>query len=303
LETASGNVFYKYKGKEYEYWEMLHFKDLSLDGIRGVSKIRYNQETVGYSKQLRKFGSNAVGTRPPGYFSTEAPYQTIKNQEEGLQGAWTENIAAGKTPFLPFGMKYFPLMITPNDAQYLDAIGATKEEITAIFRTPPTLIQDYGRATFANAEQQDLVFVKYTMLPVITNIEQECNAKAFPEANKNSDTPFYVKGNVNAFLRGDFKTQTEGFKTLFQNGMISLNQVAELMDWPKLAEGGDERYIPMNLISLTKYNDFIDKLTAPVNTNAGNDGGSDNSERSETFQGIIYNNSKKNGHPVNGHAN
>lgn len=295
IEGESGAAYFKYEGKLYLDYEMLHFKDLSLDGFRGISKIRYNAETIGYSKKLRQYGSNAVGVKPPGFFSTDAPYNTIKQQEEGLQKGWKDNIAEGKTPFLPFGMKYNPMQISPEEAQYLESIGATKEDITAIFRVPPTLVQDYSRATFANAEQQDLVFVKYTMLPIITNIEQECNAKLFSESNATSANPYYVKFNVNAFMRGDFKTQTEGFKTLFQNGMISINGVAELMDWPKIA-GGDERYVAMNLIPLSQQQEFIDSLTKPVATNAGNEGGADNAQRGVKLKDLL------NGIYQNGHA-
>lgn len=294
-ETPSGPV-YEYEGRKYQSWEMLHFMDLSLDGRRGISKIRYNAETIGYAKKLKTYGSNAIGIKPPGYFSTEATYDTVKKQEESLSKSWKDKINEGSTPLLPYGLKYNNLQINPGDAQYLDSIGATKEDIYGIFRVPPTLAQNYERATFANAEQQDLVFVKYTMLPIITNIEQECNAKLFSEANNTSDMPYYIKFNVNAFMRGDFKTRTEGYKTLVQNGLISINQVADLEDWAKV-DGGDERYIAMNLISLSKYNEFIDKMTAePQATNAGSEGGSDNAARS--LKDIL-----KNGTPVNGHAN
>lgn len=294
---VAGRPWYEYKGRKYQDWEMLHFMDMSLDGKRGISKIRYNAETIGYAKKLKSYGSNAIGIKPPGFFSTEANYDLVKKQEDSISKTWRDKIASGDAPVLPFGLKYNNLQITPDDAQYLDSIGATKEDIYGIFRVPPTLAQNYERATFANAEQQDLVFIKYTMLPIITNIEQECNAKLFPEANITSAEPFYVKFNVNAFMRGDFRTRTEGYRSLMQSGLISINQVAELEDLPSVPNG-DDRYIPMNLIALSKYDEFISQVTKPTNTTAGNEGGAENSERSEILKGI-YNNGKKNGHAVN----
>lgn len=303
LRTDNGSAYFRYKGKTYQDYEMLHFKDLSLDGYRGCSKLKYNEDTVGYAKKLRNFGSNAVGNKPPGYFSTEAPFDVVKAQEKNLTAGWTENISNGRVPFLPLGLKYFPLQINPGDAQYLEAIGATKEDIYGIFRVPPTLAQNYERATFANAEQQDLVFVKYTMLPIVTNIEQECNAKLFSEANYSSAQPYYVKFNVNAFIRGDFKTRTEGYRTLWERGLITGNMVADLEDWNHY-EGGDRRFIPMNMIPLDKVDDFIDKLNEPVQTNVA-DGGGDNSQRSDEDQKKFLegiDRLKRNG-KLNGHAN
>lgn len=303
LETDNGNALYEYDGKRYQEYEILHFKDLSLDGYRGCSRISYNASTIGYASKLKTFGNNSIGQKPPGYFTTAQNYDVVKRQEGNLQQSWTDNIAEGRTPLLPFGLEYRNLQISPGDAQYLDAVQLTKDDICGIFRVPPTLVQNYLRATFANAEQQDLVFVKHTMLPILTNIEQECNAKLFAESNSTSQTPYYVKINVNAFMRGDFTTRTQGYKTLWERGLITGNMVADLEDWNHF-EGGDRRFIPMNMIPLDRMDEFIDQMKKPVDTNAGNEGGDPdssanaNNNRSE-FQGIKF----TNGHKVNGHAN
>lgn len=294
LKTESGQLYYRYKGKDYQWYEILHFKDLSLDGYMGISRVQYNAQTVGYAKKLKNYGSNAIGVKPPGFFSTEQSYDVVKKQEDNLSKSWREKITSGETPLLPFGLKYNNLMISPGDAQYLDSVGATDQDICAIMRVPPTLVQNYLRATFANAEQQDLVFVKYTMLPLITNIEQECNAKLFAEANATSATPYYVKFNVNAFMRGDFKTRTEGYRTLFQSGMITGNQVADFEDWNHY-EGGDTRFVPMNMIPLDKIDEFIGTLTKPVDSTSGNPGGNPDQQR----QAILDKITKMNGHAVN----
>jgi HK97 family phage portal protein len=298
LETPSGNARYRYDGQEYADYEILHFKDLSLDGYYGCSRISYNADTIGYASKLRKFGKNSIGKRAEGFFTTNNTFDVIKKQQEALQDGWTKAISEGKVPFLPLGLDYKKLQITPAEALYLDAINATKEDIYGIFRIPPTLAQNYDRATFANAEQQDLVFVKHTMLPLITNIEQECNAKLFSEANATSEFPYYVKANVNAFLRGDFQTRTMGYRTLWERGLITGNMVAELEDWDTF-EGGDERFIPMNMIPLSRIDDFLDKLTKPVQTNVGNEGGGDNQERSAmTIQDLISMNGYNHTEPV-----
>ena len=306
IKIHGGRPYFNFTGNSpiiqkrmYEDWEVLHFKDLTLDGVRGCSKVRYNAETLGYASKLKSYGKTAIGTKPPGYFSSEAPFSTIKDQQVDLSKGWKENIAKGLTPFLPMGMKYHHLMINPGDAQYLDAIAATKEDIYGMTRVPPTLAQNYERATFANAEQQDLVFIKYTMLPMITNIEQECNAKLFAESNRTSAEPCYVKFNVSAFMRGDFKSRAEGYRTLFNIGAINGDTIADLEDWNKW-EGGKRRYVPMNMIPVDMVDEFIKTLTAdklPPTT-------SDESEAKRSFEilkGFLFN-QKKNGHTVNGHG-
>lgn len=257
---SEGRPWYKYKDVLYEDWQVLHFKDLSIDGVRGCSKVKYNAETLGYNSQLRSYGRKAIKTKPPGYFSTDAPYDLVKTQQDNISKQWREKIAAGDTPTVPFGLKYNNLLINPDDAQYLEAIGATKEDIYGICRVPPTLAQNYLRATFANAEQQDLVFIKYTMLPLITKIEQECNSKLFAEANKLAAEPFYVKFNVAAFMRGDFKSRSEGYAKLFNIGAIDGDTIADLEDWNKW-EGGNRRFVQMNMMPLDSVDKFMESLT------------------------------------------
>lgn len=262
------NIYYRIKGKVYHDWEVLHFKDLSIDGERGMSKIEYNAKTVGYSHKLANFADKSIGVKPPGYFTTTS--NPNGDAVKALKKDWNESIDDGEVPLLPFGLDYKHLSISPQDAQYLDSKKSTKEDICGIFRVPPSFIQDYGRATWANSEQQDLVFTKYTMTPTVTNIEQECNYKLFSEANKTSAEPFYVKGNMNALLRGDFKSRTEGYKTLFDRGLINGDMVAELEDWNKW-EGGDRRFVPMNMVPLDRVDGYIDKVSEVPKESNNND--------------------------------
>ena len=295
-KTERGDAVYEYNGKTYADYEILHFKDLSLDGYYGCSRIKYNSSTIHYAEKLRSYGQNTIGVKPPGYFTSQANYDVMKRGEATLQKGWKEAIELGKTPFLPFGLEYKGLQIAPDEAQYLESIGATKEDIWGIFRVPPTLAQSYERATFANAEQQDLVFIKYTMLPIITNIEQELNAKLFSEANYKSDNPYFVKFNVNAFMRGDFKTRTEGYRTLWERGLITGNMVADLEDWDHF-EGGDRRFVPMNMMPLDKLDEFVDGLSKPVDSNVADSGGKNN-QRGISFEELmkIMERTKVNGH-------
>jgi HK97 family phage portal protein len=300
ISVYDGKPLYSYKGKTYEDWQILHFKDLSIDGVYGISKIAYNAETIGYAYKLKSYGKNAIGSKPPGYFSTDAPFDTVRKQQDEISKGWKERIAAGQTPTLPFGLKYNNLIISPNDAQYLEAVNATKEDIYGMFRVPPTLAQNYERATFANAEQQDLVFLKYTIMPLLTNIEQECNTKLFAESNKTASEPFYVKFNANAFMRGDLKSRAEFYIRLAQYGLIDGDQVADLEDWNKW-EGGNRRFVPLNTVPLDRVDEVIDSQTQPAP--APQPPTDEDQQRGFTppFKGFIYN-YKANGKPVNGHG-
>lgn len=70
------------------------------------------------------------------------------------------------------GMKYTPIGISPNEAQFLETRKFQINEIARIFRVPPHMVGDLEKSSFSNIEQQSLEFVKYTLDPWVSRWEQ-----------------------------------------------------------------------------------------------------------------------------------
>jgi HK97 family phage portal protein len=49
--------------------------------------------------------------------------------------------------------------------------------IAGIFNVPAHMINDLEKATFSNITQQAIQFVRYTIMPWVTNWEQELNRR------------------------------------------------------------------------------------------------------------------------------
>ena len=60
-------------------------------------------------------------------------------------------------------MKYIPISISPNEAQFLETRKFQINEIARIFRIPPHMVGELEKSSFFNIEQQSLEFVKYTI--------------------------------------------------------------------------------------------------------------------------------------------
>ncbi len=69
-------------------------------------------------------------------------------------------------------MKYTPISISPNEAQFLETRKFQINEIARIFRVPPHMVGDLEKSSFSNIEQQSLEFVKYTLDPWVSRWEQ-----------------------------------------------------------------------------------------------------------------------------------
>lgn len=230
--------------------DILHIKIYSFDGITGVSPIIYNAESFGYRLKVDKYKSKVTGTKPPGVLSTDRDL-TDTQYEQAVQW-WKRLSKPGETPVAAGGFKYQPTMIPPQEGQMIEALKLNREDICGIYRMPPAMIQDYERATFSNAEQQDLVYLKYSLTPLLKVIEQECDFKLF---NKRSD--LYTKFNVKAMLRGDIKTQAEWYRMLRTQGLASADEIRAMEDLPALEDGtGKIVLIQGAMMPLSKVEEF-----------------------------------------------
>lgn len=104
------------------------------------------------------------------------------------------------------------------------------------------MIGDLSRATFSNIEEQALEFVVYTMRPWLIRWEQTYNWKLL-----NNNESYFVEFLVDALLRGDFASRTQGYWQAIQGGWMSPNEARELEN-RNPREGGDVYLQPVNMV-------------------------------------------------------
>ena len=122
-------------------------------------------------------------------------------------------------------MKYTPISISPEQAQFLETRKFQIDEIARIFRVLPHMVGDLEKSSFSNIEQQSLEFVKYTLEPWIIRWEQSLNRALLTEKEK---PDYFVKFNVDGLLRGDYQSRMNGYAIARQNGWMSANDIRSL---------------------------------------------------------------------------
>ena len=164
---------------------------------------------------------------------------------------------AGKVAILEEGMKYTPISIAPEQAQFLETRKFQINEIARIFRIPPHMIGDLEKSSFSNIEQQSLEFVKYTLDPWVVRWEQSLSRALFTPEEKSQ---YFFKFNVEGLLRGDYQSRMNGYATARQNGWMSANDIRELENLDRIPaeEGGDLYLINGNMLPLVHAGAFAD---------------------------------------------
>ena len=161
-------------------------------------------------------------------------------------------------------MKYTPISISPNEAQFLETRKFQIDEIARIFRVPPHMVGDLEKSSFSNIEQQSLEFVKYTLDPWVSRWEQNMMRSLLSEEEKKK---YFIKFNVDGLLRGDYQSRMNGYATARQNGWMSANDIRELENLDRIPTelGGDLYLINGNMTKLEDAGIFA----ASSNTSKG----------------------------------
>ena len=175
--------------------DVLHIPGLGFDGLVGYSPIAMAKNAIGLAIAAEEYGSKfyANGAAPSGVLEHPGTLKDPGRVRESWQSTFGGSSNANKVAVLEEGMKYTPISIAPNEAQFLETRKFQINEIARIFRVPPHMVGDLDKSSFSNIEQQSLEFVKYTLDPWVSRWEQagmlkteeiymEQNNKRMPEA-------------------------------------------------------------------------------------------------------------------------
>jgi len=231
--------------------EVLHVPGLGFDGVIGYSPIATAKNAIGLAIATEEYGSKffANGAAPSGVLE----HPGVLKDPGKIRDSWTQTFGgsanSGKIAVLEEGMRYSPISIPPEQAQFLETRKFQIEEIARIFRVPLHMIGSLEHSTFSNIEHQSLDFVKFTLSPWISRWEQSIARTLLRPEEKNE---YFVKFNVDGLLRGDYQSRMNGYATARQNGWMSANDIRELENLDRIPEeeGGDLYLINGNMTKL-----------------------------------------------------
>ena len=164
----------KEKYTKCHYWVKHYDEPSETYGINGgrISKLM----AIACEEYGAKFFAN--GATPGGILEHPGVVKDPERVRESWNSAFGGSSNANKVAVLEEGMKYTPISISPEQAQFLETRKFQINEIARIFRIPPHMIGDLEKSSFSNIEQQSLEFVKYTLDPWVCRWEQSMNIAA-----------------------------------------------------------------------------------------------------------------------------
>lgn len=230
--------------------DIVHIPTLGYNGLRSVSPIAWAaKQNIGIALAAEEYSGK--------FFKNGATHQVALKSEKGLNEDQINLLRtqymlkqAGAGNFhmpliLTNGLSVEELSINPEDAALISTRQFTVEEICRVFwRVPPILVGHSSNTTMwgSGVEHLSLGFVKYSLRPVLTAIQQELNRKLWPV-----DPRFFVKYDTRELERGDLKSFYEslriGMGRAGERPWLSQNDVRRILGEPPI-KGGDD-YTPI----------------------------------------------------------
>lgn len=270
----NGRLYYTYyrgsdeaiKNKEFAVTlqpsDVLHIPGLGFDGLVGYSPIAMAKNAIGMAIACEEYGAKffANGAAPGGVLEHPGTIKDPQRVRESWQSTFGGSGNANKIAVLEEGMKYTPIGISPEQAQFLETRKFQINEIARIFRVPPHMVGDLEKSSFSNIEQQSLEFVKYTLDPWVIRWEQSIQRSLL---SKDEKAVYFVKFNLEGLLRGDYQSRMNGYAIGRQNGWMSANDIRELENLDRIPaeDGGDLYLINGNMLPLKNAGAFANTPT------------------------------------------
>lgn len=259
--TDRGEIVYNYQPEDGEKVtlprdQVLHIPGLGFDGLIGYSPIAMAKNAIGMALAAEEYGALFFGNggNPAGVLEHPG---TIKDMDK-LRESWNRRFVgsgnAHGVAILEEGLKFSPISIPPEQAQFLQTRKFQIAEVARIFRVPPHMIGDLEKSSFNNIEHQGLEFSKYTLNPWVVRWEQSLNKALLLPSERDS---VFIMFNMDGLLRGDFETRMKGYAVARQNGYFSANDIRRLEGYGLIPdeEGGNLYHMNGNMIPLTGRKD------------------------------------------------
>lgn len=240
-----------------DYKTVIHIKDLSYDGIKGVSRLdslknKLNNNALADKKignMYQKEGqANIKGVlNVPSELSVEAK-KRLKQGFMNVLNSDESNLAV-----LDGGMTFSQMNRNTSmiDSDFINSLKLNKETIAMVYNVPLPLLGSTENTSYSNMSEMNRNFIQ-SLMPIIIKIEQELNYKLL---SKEDSQRMFFKFNFTTALRASDQERASFYKTMNELGAYSINDILDLEDRNKI-ENGDGHYRSLNYVDISIADDY-----------------------------------------------
>lgn len=210
---------------------ILHIPGMGWDGVVGYSPITMCRNAVSLGQAYEEHGGRTFSNGAVPRVALVAPQGVTIKDPQQIKTEWKKNYGglehSGEVAILHGGLDLKTFSINPKDAQFLEGRSFQLAEIARIFNVPLGMLHDVlsKPETYASAEQADIRFIKYSIRPWCTRIEQKVNITVLA-----SQDTLTCRHDLTELSRGDLLSQATAYNTLCTGGIMKRNEARVRLD-------------------------------------------------------------------------
>lgn len=252
-QTLTDTISYSITGMKnvVEDCNMIHILNFTSDGYEGISTLAYARKTLGLAMdaEANAEGFFKGGANVAGILKCNSPLTT--KQKESLKSSWNSAFNGNTgTPngvaVLDADLDFQSVTVNPSDAQLLETRQFNVIDICRFFGVSPVKAFDLTKSSYNTIEQMQIAFLTDTIQPLLEKFENEFQRKLYKPSEKDSIT---VRFSTAPLLRADKQSQANYYNTLFQMGVMTINEIRKELDLPHL-ENGNTSFVQVNVQTL-----------------------------------------------------
>lgn len=222
--------------RRYDWADVVDVVPVPSEG-EPPSLISLAREAIGFAVVLQNHGARlfANGARPSGLLSFEGNLSA--NEIRNRIAAWNAahgGEKSGGTAAMDRKASYTALALSSVDAQYLDLWRHAILEIARVFRVPPHMVSELGRATFSNTEELGLQFIAYTLRPWLDLIEGALTRVLLKD---NEREEYFLEFVLDDLTRGNIIQRFAALKAAVGGPFLLANEARALENRQPIAGG------------------------------------------------------------------
>lgn len=242
-QRKDGVVTYvEHRGSERVRWareDVIHVRNLSRDGLNGLSPIALARESMGMSlamvKHSAKFFRDAAV--PPGALRTEQKLQP--ETKELIRTEWRKRHGDNREiAILDAGAEFKTISVPLEDAQFVQLMGFGIADVARIFSLPASMIGGPTGDTFTygNRESDMRLFSTISLAGPLMRFEAALSSD--PDI---MGSAYYARFVREALLQADFLVRMQGYRLATGGkGWMLPEEVRDFEDLPDDVELPDQ---------------------------------------------------------------
>lgn len=217
--------------------EILHIREISFDGVLGLSKRQLSEEVFELAASAQKAAANVFKTGVMAGGAIEVPNalsdRAYTRMKESLAQEYSGAENANKWMIAEEGAKANQFGSTAKDGQQIENRNHQIEEVARLYGVPRPLLMMDDTSWGSGIEQLAIFFVQFTMSPRFVCWEQALARSLLTDREREH---LYFKTNERALLRGTLTDQADYFAKALgaggHQGWHGVNEVRDLLDYP-----------------------------------------------------------------------